>query len=121
MRPGTDKLLAKAERAAYAAAASLDAGAAEMAGARAFYAMLYAAKALLNERAVRLQSHARIIDALNRERPPAAPQLAEWLASALERRRNGDAGELTAEEAARLVERAGQIVAAVRGGGLRRV
>jgi uncharacterized protein (UPF0332 family) len=124
MRPGTDKLLARAERAARAAEAAFDAGVAETAGARAFYAMLYAAKVMLNERGVRLRSHVRIVAALTRSAPSEAPCLAEWLRSALERRRDGDAGELTAEDAARLVEQALEVVAGVRAGvehGLREV
>jgi len=118
MRPGTDKLLAKAERASRTADAALAAGAPDVAAGRAFYALLYAAKALLNERGLYLRTHARIVAALQRAAPPEAPLLAEWLASAIARRRGADEGELTHEDAAQLVERARQAVCAVGGRGL---
>ena len=60
MQPGTDKLQAKAARALAAAEAALEAGAADVAAGRAFYALLYAAKARLNETGLRLRTHARI-------------------------------------------------------------
>ncbi len=106
MQPGTDKLLAKAERSALTAAAALEAGAPEAAAGRAFYALLYAAKARLNERRIRLRSHARIAAALARVGGADAGPLREWLSAAIERRRHADAGELTHEEAAELVAHA---------------
>lgn len=118
MRPGTDKLLAKAERAAQAAADALDAGDPDAAAGRAFYALLYAAKVVLNERGLRLRTHVRIAAALQCAAPPAAPLLAEWLGSAIARRRAGDHGELTYADAAQLVERAREAVRTVRGPGL---
>ena len=114
MQPGTDKLLAKAERAAQTAAAALAAGAPEAAAGRAFYALLYSAKALLNERRIRLRSHVRIAAALARIGGADAVRLCEWLSAAIERRRRGDAGELTYEEAAELVARARAAVESVR-------
>ena len=110
MQPGTDKLFAKAVRAAAAGAAALDGGAPDVAAARAFAAMMLAAKAVLNERGLRLRTHARIAAAL--ERFGAAP-LSDWLGAAIARRRE-DAGELTFDEAAELVERARLFVSAAR-------
>jgi uncharacterized protein (UPF0332 family) len=114
VQPATDKLLAKAERAAQTAAAALAAGAPEAAAGRAFYALLYAAKALLNERRIRLRAHVRIATALARLGSTGAVPLHTWLISAIERRRRGEAGELTYEEASELVDRARAAVEAVR-------
>lgn len=60
MRPGTDKLLAKAARALAAAEVAWETGAPDLAAARAFAAVLAAAKARLNERGVRLIAHVRV-------------------------------------------------------------
>jgi uncharacterized protein (UPF0332 family) len=113
MRPGTDKLLAKAERAGQIAAAALAAGAPEVAGGRAFYAILYAAKALLNERGLRLRTHARIAAALAAMGPAGEP-LHAWLAAAMARRRGDESGELTYDEAAALLEHARGALTAAR-------
>jgi len=120
MRPGTDKLLAKAERAAQGAAAALEAGDPDAAAGRAFYALLYAAKVLLNERGLRLRTHVRIAAALQRAAPPEAPLLAEWLEAAIARRRAGEEVELTYADAAQLVECAREVVRIVGGRGLHR-
>jgi uncharacterized protein (UPF0332 family) len=114
VQPGTDKLLAKAARAAATAAAALAAGTPDVAAGRAFSAMLHAAKALLNEHGLRLRTHARIAAAFERFAPIGDPPLAEWLAAAMARRRSGDTGELTFEDAAELVERADVFVNAAR-------
>jgi uncharacterized protein (UPF0332 family) len=112
VRPGSDKLLAKAARAAAGAAAALEQGAGDVAAARAFAAMLNAAKALLNERGARLRTHARIAAALA-ALPAVDGAPAEWLAEALAaRRRLADDGELDYAAIERLVERAGGFVAA---------
>lgn len=111
VQPGTDKLLAKAVRAAAAGAAALDAGAANVAAGRAFAAMLHAAKAVLNEHGLQLRTHVRIVAALQRL---GAMPLADWLGAAMARRRSGDAGELTFDEAAALVDRARVFVDAAR-------
>jgi uncharacterized protein (UPF0332 family) len=113
MRPGTDKLLAKSERAVRAAAAALDSGAPELAAGRAFAALLNAAKALLNERGLRLRTHARIAAALAGTSDVDVP-LHEWLTAALMWRRDAGRDGPTFEEAARLVEHAQAAVAAAR-------
>jgi uncharacterized protein (UPF0332 family) len=109
VRPGTDKLFAKAERAAQTAGAALQGGAPEAAAARAFYAMLYAAKTLLNERGVRLHAHVRIAAALSAD----DALLRTWLTAAIARRRSGET-EVTHADAEELVERARASVDAVR-------
>lgn len=106
MQPGTVKLLAKAERAAHIAAAALEGGAPDVAAGRAFYAILYAAKAALNERGIRLHAHIRIAAAVDEP-------VREHLTAAIARRRSGET-EVTYDEAAAMVERANTCVMAVR-------
>jgi uncharacterized protein (UPF0332 family) len=113
MQPGTDKLLAKAARALAAADTALTTGATDVAAARAFYAMLYAAKARLNDAGLRLRTHARIARAY-----AALPEIEEapaaWLDDALAQRRalaaEPDGLAFTAAEA--LVDRARRFVTA---------
>ncbi|MBX3026949.1 HEPN domain-containing protein [bacterium] len=115
MRPGTDTLLAKATRALAAAEAALTAGAADIAAGRAFYAILYAAKARLNESGLRLRTHVRVAAAY-----AALPEIeeapSEWLdeALALRRRLAAEPGGLDFTAAAALVERARRFVGAAR-------
>jgi uncharacterized protein (UPF0332 family) len=106
VQPGTVKLLAKAERASQVAAAALEGGAPNVAAGRAFYAILYAAKAALNERGIRLQAHVRIAAAVDEP-------VREYLSAAIVRRRSGEA-EVTYDEAAAMVERAQACVTVVR-------
>jgi len=108
LKPGTDKLLIKAERAARVARLGLDAGAPQAAAGRAFYALLYAAKAILNERGLRPHAHVRIAAALPREHG----HLREQLSDAIARRRDGE--EMEYGEAEDLVERARTCVGDVR-------
>ncbi len=109
MQPGTATLLAKTRRALAAAEAGLASGAAEIAAGRAFYAMLYAAKARLNEAGLRPRAHARVSEAY-----AALPVLAGapvvWLTDALALRAKGD--ELAWDAAETLVEQARAFVAA---------
>ncbi|MDX2167459.1 MAG: HEPN domain-containing protein [Deltaproteobacteria bacterium] len=116
MQPGTDTLLGKARRALAAADAALEGGAPDAAAGRAFYAILYAAKARLNERGLRLRTHARIATAYA-SLPALHDAPAEALAGALALR-----AMLAAEpdafdyaDAARLVAQARAFVAAVAG------
>ena len=116
MKDGTRKILAKARRALGAARELSSQGAVDMAAGRAYYAMVYAAKALLYERGVRLQSHAGIVDAL--ERQTASSHLpashADWLREAIARRVADRDTDLvpTSADADSLIERATEIVLA---------
>ena len=111
MQPGTDKLLAKAERALHAAAAALDGGAPEIAAARAFAAMLGAAKALLNERGLRLRTHARIAAAFAAQPPIDGAPAAGLHAALRERARLAvEGGELAYDDVSALVGRAQRFV-----------
>jgi uncharacterized protein (UPF0332 family) len=114
MRPGTDKLLAKARRTLASAEGALGDGAIDVAAGRAFYAMLYAAKVRLNEAGLRLRSHARIAAAY-----AALPELdlapAAWLdeALALRKQLGTETDGLDYTAVAALVERARHFVGAV--------
>lgn len=78
----------------------MEGGDPQLAAGRAFYALLYAAKALLNERGLRPHAHVRIAAALHGEHG----HLRGWLDDAIARRRSGD--EMGYTEAVELVERA---------------
>jgi uncharacterized protein (UPF0332 family) len=106
VQPGTVKLLAKAERTASIAAAALECGAPDVAAGRAFYAILYAAKAALNERGIRLHAHVRIAAAVDEP-------VREYLTAAIARRRSGEV-DVTYDEAAAMVDRAHACVTTVR-------
>ena len=111
MQEGTEKIFAKASRSLGAARELLAEGALDLAAGRAYYAMLYAAKALLCERGLRLVAHSRIVEAFE-ERLAGAGAVsathAVWLREALGRRTGEDAPTSTDVEV--LVHRAGQIV-----------
>lgn len=114
VRPGTDKLLAKAERLARGAETALAEGAPDLAAGRAFSAMLNAAKARLNESGVSLRTHARIARAYE-TLPEVDSAPAVWLRDALALRgtlaKEGDGLEFAEAEA--LVARARHFVNAV--------
>jgi uncharacterized protein (UPF0332 family) len=112
MKEGTEKLLGKARRALCNADAALRAGSVDRAAGSAYYAMLHAAQALLNELGLRPHSHAAVHEAL-RSRLTASGLLDEelhlWLVEAHARRATEI--DLAETEAERLVERARQFVA----------
>jgi uncharacterized protein (UPF0332 family) len=117
MKPGTDKLLERARGAVETAAAARAEGRDAAAAQRAYYAMLYAAKALLNERGLRFLSHARVAEALQielRGESGLAAEQVQWLADAQRRREEmiSDGLELTAGEADILLARARDFVRA---------
>jgi hypothetical protein len=113
MRPGTEKLRAKATRALGGAAAALDAGAIDVAAGRAFYAVLNAAKARLNEHGQRLYTHARIAAAYAAlPAIGAAPAQVLHDALALRRQLAQDGDALSYEDVARLLDAAAAFVAA---------
>ena len=116
MQPGTDKLLAKAARALATAEAALDGGAVDVAAGRAFYALLNAAKARLNEHGQRVHAHARIAAAYA-ALPPIDEAPATWLGEALALRAElaPDPDGLDHAAVAALVARARRFVTAARG------
>jgi uncharacterized protein (UPF0332 family) len=116
VKPGTDKLLARAARALSVAERALGGGAADIAAARAYGAMIAAAKALLNEKGLRLVSHAAVAAAFEKH---AGADVGEGRAARLRevlarRERGGREDVATSFEDARvMVERAREFVAAV--------
>jgi hypothetical protein len=116
MQPGTTILLGKARRALAAAEAGLESGAPDAAAGRAFYAVLYAAKARLNERGLRLRTHARIAAAYATLPALAgAPPETVQAALALRAQLATDPDGLDYGDATRLVEQARAFVGAVIG------
>jgi uncharacterized protein (UPF0332 family) len=107
VQPGTAIFVRKAVR---AAAAAHDAGAPHATARAAFYAALYAAKALLNERGVRRRSHARIVAALVASSDAHARELGDWLATMVAKRRSADPIEPSAAEAAAMADAARRFV-----------
>lgn len=67
MRAETEALLTKARRSLDNARRSLDAGDADFAASRAYYAMFYAAEALLLSRGLAFSKHAAVIAEFTRE------------------------------------------------------
>jgi uncharacterized protein (UPF0332 family) len=117
VKPGTDKLLARAARASSAGERALESGAPDVAAARAYAAMIAAAKGLLNEKGLRFVSHAAISTAFEKHASASGvgeEQVAR-LREALERRERGAREDLaiTFEDAREMVERAREFVEAV--------
>ena len=93
MKPETEKLLAKASRAIDAAKLLLQAGDADFAAGRAYYAMFYVAEALLAEKERRFRRHSAVQAAYGDEfAKPAVldPQFHRWLLDASDKRILGD-------------------------------
>ena len=116
MKDGTRKILAKAVRSLEAAKELLSDGAIDLAAGRGYYAMLYAAKAVLYENGVHLQAHARIVETFERDivRSGRVPgPHADWIRQALHRRMLDRESEIapTSADVETLVEQARQIVA----------
>jgi uncharacterized protein (UPF0332 family) len=112
MRPGTEKILAKAAAAVVAARRYGERGALDLAVGRSVYAMLHAARAVLNEDGVRTRVHSEVQAAL-RGRRLLPGDLSEWLDEALRRRSGaGDASELVASDVELWIDRAAVFVAA---------
>ena len=94
----------------------LDAGFPEFAASRAYYAMFYAASALLLSRGLRFKTHAALQSAFGREiahEKSLPTELHEWLLDAAEARNIGDyrpARSISAEEASAHISRAANFV-----------
>jgi len=113
------QFLARAVRACEKAGVFLDRGASSFAAGRAYYAMLYSARALVAECGVRARKHGEICTALAEHytRPGRLPsEFHACLRAALERRARGtDGGEaVTLDEAEHLVAGAREFVGAAR-------
>jgi uncharacterized protein (UPF0332 family) len=116
MKTTTAKLLEKAVRSLKAAERLTKSGDAEFAVGRAYYAMFYAAQALLNEKELRFRKHAGVHSALAEQFVKTGlleKKYHRWLLAAFSKRIAGDYGieaELTAEDANLLIEQADEFL-----------
>jgi len=114
------KLLAKSERALRAGETLLQAGDAEAAVGRAYYAMFYAAEALLNEKGLRFRKHAGVHSAFAEHFVKTGlldGRYHRWLLAAFNKRITGDYGieiELTSEDSSLLIGQASEFVGAAK-------
>jgi uncharacterized protein (UPF0332 family) len=116
MKAGTRKILAKAVRSLEAARELSSDGAIDLAAGRGYYAMLYAAKALIYEKGLRVSAHAAIVDAFERHvvgMGSVSASHLDWIREALRRRTTDREADLalTSSDVEGLVEQAGEIVA----------
>jgi uncharacterized protein (UPF0332 family) len=118
LKATTAKFLEKASRSVEAAERMTKDGDAEFAVGRAYYAMFYAAQALLNEKELRFRKHAGVHGALAQQfvkRGLIDKKYHRWLVAAFSKRITGDYGievELTADDASLLIEQAREFLKA---------
>ena len=112
MKDQTQKLLNKALRAIHAAETLLHGGDADFASGRAYYAMFYAAEALLNEKGLRFRKHGGVHGAFGEhfiKNSQLDPKYHQWILDAFDKRVQGDYGVeavVTDEEVVRMIEQA---------------
>jgi uncharacterized protein (UPF0332 family) len=112
LKRATTKFLEKAARSVEAAERLKKDGDAEFAVGRAYYAMFYAAEALLNENELRFRKHSGVHRAFARHFAKNGlidEKYHRWLVAAFSKRITGDYGidsDLTAEDAAVLISQA---------------
>ena len=95
MKSETAKLLAKASRAVEAARQHLQKGDVDFAASRAYYAMFYAAEALLIERELHFKKHSGVHAAFGEHFSKTGvldPKFHRWLLDAFDLRLEGDYG-----------------------------
>lgn len=118
MNPRETNLLAKAGESLKAARLLLEAGFGDFAASRAYYAMFYAAEALLAAKGLDFSSHSAVIGAFGREYAKPGlldPKLHRYLIAMQEARLIGDYGDISAtppQAAAHLLEQAEEFVQA---------
>ena len=116
MRPEAAKLLAKASRSLEAARDHLEKGDADFAASRAYYAMFYAAEALLVERGLQFKKHSGVHAAFGEHFAKTGvldPRFHRWLLDAFDLRLEGDYGfeaALVAEDVTEMLTRARQFL-----------
>lgn len=101
MKEEAHQLLEKGERALRAAEILLEAGDAEFAAGRAYYAMLHAAQALLRQRDVQYHRHTGVHSAFGQHFAKTGvldPKYHRWLLDAFDERIRGDYGLQTTFE-----------------------
>ena len=112
MKETTAKLLEKAARSLKVAEGLMKSGDAEFSVGRAYYAMFYAAQALLNEKELRFRKHSGVHSAFAEhfvKNGLLDKKYHRWLLSAFSKRITGDYGieaELTPEDATLLIGQA---------------
>jgi uncharacterized protein (UPF0332 family) len=120
MKESTRQLLAKSERAISAACRLLDARDAEFACGRAYYAMFYAAEAMLDSAGLRFRKHAGVHSALGEHLVKSGrldARFHRWLLAAFNKRIVGDYGieaDITAEEVMTMIDQAREFLAEAR-------
>jgi uncharacterized protein (UPF0332 family) len=112
MREDIGKFLEKASRAIRAADTLLREGDVDFAAARAYYAMFYVARALLEEQGLRPRKHGGVHAAFGERFARTNvldPKFHRWLLDAFDRRTQADYGVeaiVTSEEVTRMIEQA---------------
>jgi uncharacterized protein (UPF0332 family) len=120
LKSTTAKFLGKAARSVEAAQQLTKYGNAEFAVGRAYYAMFYAAEALLNENELRFRKHAGVHRAFAQHFAKNGlldEKYHRWLIAAFSKRITGDYGidsDVTAEDAAALIGQAQEFLQAAR-------
>lgn len=120
MTEQTRKLLDKANRAIDAAEALLKRGDSDFAAGRAYYAMFYAAEALLIEKGLRFRKHGSVHAAFGEHFAKGDvldSKYHRWLLDAYDQRILGDygvEGVLTKEDVGKMIEQARDLVSEAR-------
>ena len=116
MKSESRLLLSKAERAIRAAEALVQADESDFAAGRAYYAMLYAAEALLFERGLQFRKHSAVHSAIGEQlvrRGVLDARFHRWLLDAFDVRIQADYGVdalITADEAKAVIAQAREFV-----------
>ncbi|MEO0488678.1 MAG: HEPN domain-containing protein [Cyanobacteria bacterium J06659_2] len=116
MTEDQEELILKAHQSLSAAQLLLTSGYTDFAASRAYYAMFYAAEALLEGDGLSFSSHSGVISAFGKEfaRKERVPQaFHRYLIEAQNLRTLGDYGQLNAvaqEQASKIVEQAGEFL-----------
>ncbi len=120
MKEATIRFLEKAERAINAAERLMETGHAEFAAGRAYYAMFYAAEALLSEKGLRFRKHGGVHRAFGEHFVKTGdldPKYHQWLLAAFDKRIIGDydVGVMPSDEESReMIHRASEMLREVR-------
>jgi|SRR5450759_66403 uncharacterized protein (UPF0332 family) len=118
MKEGSQALIEKAARSIRAAQTLLDHGDADFAASRAYYAMFYAAEALLLEKGLRAKKHSGVHAVFGEQFAKTGqldPKLHRWLLDAFDKRLEGDyesPGAVSPEDAATIIEQAREFLSA---------
>jgi len=110
VKKATGQLLEKGARAIHAAETLLGAKDADFAAGRAYYAMFYAAQALLHEKNLRFRKHAGVHAAFGEHFAKTGvlePKFHRWLLDAFDKRLQGDYGIeaiVTVEDVQQMIE-----------------